>query len=129
MHDAGHQPTLLSAELVVEPAVGRAEELKARGALVNTGADPVEINLDALSSPSLALEIVDAEGSPVLLPPPPVPQATPSRAELAPGGRHTVEYRGFVPHWTPPGSYRTRLRYVDGPYRVFAGWVDFALSA
>jgi hypothetical protein len=129
MHDEGNQPTLLSAELVVEPAFGRAEELTARGALLNTSADPLEINLDALSSPSLALEIVDAEGSPVLLPPPPVPQATPSRAELAPGGRHTVEYRGFVPHWTPSGSYRTRLRYVDGHRRIFADWVDFTLSA
>ena len=129
MRDAGADAILLTAELVVEPTVGRAEELTARGTLVNRGADSVAVNLDALSSPSLALEIVDAEGSPVLLPPPPVPQATPSRAELAPGGRHTVEYRGFVPHWTPPGSYRTRLRYVDGPYRVVSGYVDFALSA
>jgi hypothetical protein len=128
--------TALEAELRVEPATAaRREELTAHGALLNVGPEPLALELAPLSSPSLALEIVDAEDAPLLLPPPPVPRADVERVTLGPGERHVVEYRGFVPQWTKPGSYRARLRYLgrvrrdDGePTRIVSAWAEFAIA-
>jgi len=37
----------------------RAEDTAAEGVLVNTGTEPAEVDLVELTSPSLALEVVD----------------------------------------------------------------------
>jgi hypothetical protein len=101
----------------------RAGDTAAEGVLVNTGAEPVEVDLVELTSPSLALEVVDDKGRPVLMPPPP----TPGRPELivvAPGGRRPVTFRAFVPPSAPPGRYRVRFRYGDAR----SGWADLRID-
>ena len=126
----------LAAELRIEPATtGRREELTARGTLVNVGREPLTLELAPLSSPSLALEIVDAGDAPLLLPPPPVPREHVEHVTLGPGERHTVEYSGFVPQWTPPGAYRARLRYLGRtrpdarePTRIVSPWAEFTVA-
>jgi hypothetical protein len=126
----------LAAELRVEPGTAaRREEFTARGTLVNVGREPLTLELAPLSSPSLALEIVDAEDAPLLLPPPPVPGREVEHVTLAPGERHTVEFSGFVPQWTRPGSYRARLRYLGrtrreerDPTRIVSPWAEFAIA-
>jgi len=74
----------------------RAEDTAAEGVLVNTGTEPAEVDLVELTSPSLALEVVDDQGRPVLMPPPPTP-GRPEMVVLAPGGRRSVPFRAFVP--------------------------------
>ena len=128
----------LETRLTVQPAETRPrDEFVAVGTLVNTGAEPLVLNLSPLSSPSLALEIVDAQGAPVLLPPPPVPGGEVRTVELAPGQGHTVRFAGFVPQWTPFGAYRARLRYVYRPRvpsprewtgQVVSDWVQFRIT-
>jgi hypothetical protein len=128
--------TVLAAELRVQPTTtARREELTARATLVNVGREPLTIELAPLSSPSLALEIVYADDSPLLLPPPPVPRENREHVTLAPGERHTVEYRGFVPHGTKPGAYRARLRYLGRtqpddrePTRIVSPWAEFVIA-
>jgi hypothetical protein len=127
--------TALEAELRVEPATAaRPEELTARGTLLNVGPEPLTLELAPLSSPSLALEIVDADDAPLLLPPPPVPREEIEHVTLGPGEHHSVEYPGFVPQWTKPGSYRARLRYLGRvrgddrePSRIVSAWAEFAI--
>lgn len=128
----------LAAELTVEPRrTSRREELVARGTLQNRGGDAVEIDLTPLGSPSLALELVDAGGTAVHLPPPPVPGGGTNPATLGPGERRPLEYAGFLPAWTPPGAYRARLRYVglaaapgepERTVEVVSDWAEFVLA-
>jgi hypothetical protein len=114
-------------ELVVEPRDGaRPEELTARVALVNGTGEPAAMNLTLLGSPSLALEIVDSSGEPVPMPPPPTPGGEMEIHALAPGERHHIEYRGFVPPSTRPGRYRVRLREVAG---ATSDWAEFAIGS
>ena len=101
----------------------RAEDTAAEGVLVNTGTEPVEVDLVELTSPSLALEVVDDKGRPVLMPPPPTP-GRPEMVVVAPGGRRSVAFRAFVPPSAPPGRYRVRLRYGDAR----SGWVDLKIA-
>jgi hypothetical protein len=106
----------LEAQLTVRPRQsGRREEFVALVSLGNRGDETVSVNLAPVESPSLALEIVDAAGAPALLPPPPVPRSSATRVRLAPGERHALEYRGFVPQWFAPGNYRVRFRYRYRP--------------
>ena len=93
-------------------AVARPEEADATGVLVNAGRESVEVDLVQLTSPSLALEVVDDRGEPVHMPPPPTP-GRPDVVVLAPGERRLVEFRAFLSAWTPPGRYGVRLRYGD----------------
>jgi hypothetical protein len=93
------------------------------------------LDLAPLSSPSLALEIVDAADAPLLLPPPPVPGRDVEHVTLAPGEQHAVEFRGFVPQWTKPGPYRARLRYLGStqpgarePTRIVSPWAEFRIG-
>jgi hypothetical protein len=101
----------------------RAEDTAAEGVLVNTGAEPMEVDLVELTSPSLALEVVDAKGTPVLMPPPPTP-GRPEIVTITPGGRRAVPFRAFVPASAPPGRYRARLRYGDAR----SGWIDLEIT-
>ena len=127
----------LEARLTVRPGEARRrEEFIAEGALVNVGDEGLVLNLAPLGAPSLALEIVDSAGSPVHLPPPPVPGAEVPRAEIMPGRSYTMKYPGFVPQWTPPGIYRARLRYTYRPASpaprewtglVVSEWVEFSI--
>ena len=106
----------LEARLTIQPAETRSQEaFVAVATLVNAGARPVTLNLAPLSAPSLALEIEDAQGAPVLLPPPPVPGGEVHTVELAPGQGYTVQFEGFVPQWVLVGTYRVRLKYVYRP--------------
>ena len=127
----------LEAELSVRPSQSsRREEIVAFGALINTGNELLTINLAPLSSPSLALEIVESDDSPVALPPPPVPGGETPKALLAPGQRYSIEYPGFVPQWTRSGIYRVRLRYIaqrpvsdpeEWTGQVMSEWVQFEI--
>jgi hypothetical protein len=126
----------LAAELRVEPATAaRPEEFTARGKLVNVGREPLTLDLAPVSSPSLALEIVDADDTPLLLPPPPTPRETVEQVTLAPGEEHAVEYGGFVPQSAKPGPYRARLRYLGRtrpdarePSRIVSSWAEFTVA-
>jgi hypothetical protein len=128
--------TALAAELRVEPAnAARPEDFTARGKLVNVGREPLTLELAPLSSPSLAIEIVDADDAPLLLPPPPTPRGNVEQVTLGAGEEHAVEYGGFVPHGTKPGVYRARLRYLGRtrpdarePTRIVSAWAEFTLA-
>jgi hypothetical protein len=131
-------PGQIALELIVTPdqAVHR-EGPVARGTVINAGSSDVQIPLAPLGSPSLALQIVDAQGAPVLLPPPGVPGGDWPLATLAPGERHTQEYSAFFPQWTPAGAYRVRLRLLARPTspgadewtgEAYSDWVDVTLT-
>jgi hypothetical protein len=107
---------VLKARLTVIPRkTHQREDIVARVALVNVGEKPVTLNLTPLSAPSLALEIVDSAGSPLHLPPPPVPSGETQSTKVFPGHSYTLEYPGFVPQWTAEGTYQVRLRYLYQP--------------
>ena len=120
----------LRASLTIEPSEADAPEaFVARFCLVNQGDDVVGIYQAVLSSPSLALEITDAAGEPVLLPPPPVPPESPPIERLEAAEETTAEFAGFLPSWTEPGTYRARSRYVAGSGEpIHSDWVEFTLS-
>ena len=120
----------LVATLAIEPRESRLpEEFVARGSITNAGPQAATLNVAALSSPSLALEIQDAHGQPVLQPPPGVPSAAPPVEQIAPGASRAVEFSGFLPAWTAPGRYRVRLRYVGGGSApVVSEWAEFTLT-
>jgi hypothetical protein len=121
----------LTATLTIEPSEADAPEaFVARCRLVNQGDQVVGINRAALSSPSLALEITDATGEPVLLPPPPVPSASPPIEPLEAAAEITAEFAGFLPSWTEPGTYRGRCRYVAGSCEpIHSAWAEFTLRS
>ena len=107
---------VLKARLTVRPReTRRREDIVAQATLVNVGEESVTLNLAPLSAPSLALEIVDAAGSPLRLPPPPVPSGETQSTRVTPGQSYTLKYPGFVPQWTTEGTYRVRLRYLYLP--------------
>ena len=119
----------LSVELTIEPREASAAEVfRAVCSLMNAGDSAEEINLAALSSPSLALEMRTVAGEPVYFPPPPVPPAEPPMERLASGERKLAEFQGFLPAWTEPGDYEIRCRYVSGQTAVYSGWVSFTLT-
>ena len=120
----------LVASLVIEPPEASApEQFAATCTVTNAGDEGVTINVAPLSSPSLALEIQDATGGPVYLPPPPVPPSEPPMERLEPGGSSAARFTGFLPAWTEPGTYRARFRYVAGSGEpVLSDWVRFVLT-
>ena len=120
----------LRATLTIEPdSADAAEGFVATCRLTNVGSDDVEVNVAAFASPSLVLEIEDAAGGPVHLPPPPVPPTEPPISRLHPDEDHIEEFHGFLPSWTEPGDYRARCRYVFGPGEpVVSEWVWFRLE-
>jgi hypothetical protein len=103
--------------------VARAEETAAQGVVVNTGAEPVTVDLVELSAPSLALEVVDERGRPLRMLPPPMP-GHPDAVVLAPGERRAVRFDAFLPARTPPGRYRVRFRYG----RAQSGWIEVEIG-
>jgi hypothetical protein len=120
----------LAASLTIEPlASDAAERFVAVCTITNAGDEDVSINVAPLSSPSLALEIQDAAGAPVHLPPPPVPPSEPPIERLEAGQATSAEFGGFLPNWTEPGTYRARCRYMSGPGDpVVSDWVGFTLN-
>lgn len=129
----------LRAQLVIEPERSDApQSMVATASLVNTGATPLTLDLTSLAAPALALEIEDAKGAAVPLPPPPVPGGEAVTTNLAPGGTYTTRFVGFVPHWIPAGDYRARLHYAcdartssPGLWsgEVVSDWVGFHIVA
>ena len=126
----------LAARLTIAPPEADAPEaFRAHCELRNVGDEDVSINIAPLSSPSLALEIQDSRSEPVLLPPPPVPPAQIPVEQLPAGDTRDVEFSGFLPSWTAPGSYRARFRYrAEGDPSLFRGvvtsqWVAFTLAS
>ena len=127
----------LEAHLNIRPKEAKQrEEINAYGTIVNVGNKMLTFNLVPLSAPSLTLEIVNIEGSPVHLPPPPVPGEKVSVIELEPGQNYETEYRGFVPQWTSPGTYKVRLLYThqspsvasaEWAGKVSSKWVEFKI--
>lgn len=125
----------LTATLEVVPTDGAPPEaLTATATLHNRGDGRRSVDVYPLSVPALALEVTDATAAPVELPPPPVPGGGTDIVTLAPNERHAIEYRGFVPEGTQPGSYRVRLQYTfrpdDPPPDAWTGtltseWVEF----
>ena len=126
---------VLSAELVIRPLRAmRPEDLVATCSLMNAGDEPVDLGMAPLSSPSLCLELEDANGSPFFLPPPPVPGGPEEISRLEPGERVTVEHRAFLPSWAPPGRYQARLHYVRRSQDAWSGelrsgWTTFETGA
>ena len=119
---------LVAGLTINPPEAGAAEQFVAVVTLTNAGDQGVSINVAPLSSPSLALEIQDAAGGPVYLPPPPVPPSEPPIELLEPGQGTAAEFAGFLPSWTEPGAYRARCRYVAGPGEpIRSEWVGFVL--
>jgi hypothetical protein len=119
----------LAARVTVTPAASRRpEDFVARCELVNTGSTIERVNLAPLGSPSLALEVVDAAGAAVGLPPPGVPGGPPPFDELAPGAGATAEFAAFLPQWEPPGAYRVRFRYVAGDVDLRSDWAELRLD-
>ncbi len=114
---AGRRPLLTGVAVAIEfhvtPAVGRPGEIIGRASFANRGRQGVELMSLLVESPSLALEVVADSGEPVPLPPPPVPDPAALPAVLRPGQVLDAEYPGFLPAWTPPGSYRVRARLHD----------------
>lgn len=131
-------PGTLEAKLTVTPKrTSDREEFLAVVSLINAGAEPLVVNLAPLASPSLALEIIDYNGVPVGLPPPPVPGMLPRLIHMTPGEVHTLEFSGFVPQWLPSGSYRVRLSYTYQPVTsepiewtgvLFSNWCEFVIA-
>ena len=121
---------MLRARLIVEPdRSDRPEEFSAVALLGNEGDAATEIKPALIESPSLALEIVDERGEPVLLPPPPVPGAAPEPVRLAPGEEYRARLSTFLPAWTAPGIYRARLRYRPDGEATVSDWAEFELAA
>jgi hypothetical protein len=119
----------LRLELTIEPRIARVPEaFGAACAVVNEGESAAEINLAALSSPSLALELRTADGQPVYLPPPPVPSGEPPVEQLGPGERHEASFAGFLPGWTEAGAYEARCRYRSRSEEAYSQWVPFTLE-
>lgn len=121
----------LVATLTIEPTeADAAETFVAVCTLTNAGEEGVSINVAPLSSPSLALQIKDAAGGPVYLPPPPVPPSEPPIERLEPGQGTGAQFAGFLPNWTESGSYQVRFRYVVGPGEpLVSDWVEFRLTS
>ena len=127
----------LAAELEVRPdRSARREDFVALGAIVNVGAERLLLNTAPLSSPSLALEVVDTNNAPVRMPPPGVPPLETPRLELDRGQRYLIEFANFFPQWEPAGVYRVRLRYRYRPANplpdewsgeVYSTWVQFTV--
>ena len=94
-----------------------------------TGQGLPTVNESAVASPSLALEILDATGAPVHLPPPPIPPERPVLSRLDPGQHRTVDFNGFLPSWTEAGDYRVRCRYLLGSGdAVVSEWVGLRVG-
>ena len=120
---------MLRARLIVEPTrAGRPEEFSAVGVLANEGEAPIEVRPALIESPSLALEIVDERGEPVLLPPPPVPGGATDVARLEQGEELSARIPTFLPAWTAPGAYQARLRYRPDGEETVSEWVEFELA-
>ncbi len=98
-----------------------------RAAFVHVGDAPLRVHRMQLESASLALQITDADRRPVALPPPPIPDPTEAPVELAPGDSYDVEYRGFLPAWVAPGSYRVRAR-LAGEEPATSQWIDVTIT-
>ena len=107
----------------VTPTKGRPEQLVGHAQFLNTGNVPVSFIPVQLESPSLALEIVNSQGDPVPLPPPPVPDPLSPPIDLAPTESYLADYPGFLPSWTPPGEYRVRARFRGDPDPPVSGAV------
>jgi hypothetical protein len=124
-----NEPTL-RGRLTIEPThAERPEEFRADAAIINESAGPVEIDPAPLAARSLALEIEDARGEPVFLPPPPVPGRAPvAPIRLEPGAEHRATFEAFFPVWMERGRYRARLRYVGSSEQVLSEWTEFELG-
>jgi len=122
---------MLQAQLKVEPrSAERPEEFRAEGVLRNVGESVEQIRSALMASPSLALEIADQNGEPVLLPPPPVPGAEERDLRLEAGAEFRTIFASFLPAWTEPGTYRIRLRYQQTPESpTVSEWVQFELAS
>jgi hypothetical protein len=134
-------PVPLELSLVVHPPLSRmAMSFVAHGTLRNRGPDPVSVNWTLLAAASLALEVRDASGQAVRLPPPPVPGLAAEFSALLPGQICPVEWRAFLPDCSAPGPYQVRFRCFAAPTDpptppgwgstpVTSAWVDFELAS
>ena len=100
--------------------------------LTNAGAEPATLDLSHAHIPSLALEIRDAEGRTVLLPPPPVPKAEDVRGAqvaLAPGESHRIVLALPFDVYQPGGRYQVRFRDGGPSARSAAAATGGALAS
>jgi len=114
----------LHLALAVDAPAPRAPagEWNAEGTIVNTSGASIAIDWIELASPSLALELVDDDGTPVQMLPPPTP-GRPEAVVLQPGERRWVRFTGFVPTSARTGRYRVRWHYRD----AHSDWAEFEL--
>ncbi len=104
-----------------------------RAEITNSGDAPVAFNSTLAANPSLVLELQDAEGKSLGLPPPSPPSEEELKAmrEIAPGESITIDYYGALDLYHPSGRYRVRFfsecplfgGNTDDP--VASDWLEF----
>jgi hypothetical protein len=103
----------------------------------NDAAEPIRLSTAAMRG-SLAFEVRDAAGGPVLLGPPPTPGADPSAdvVTIDAGGSLSLRFHGdeLLPDPPPPGRYELRFAAtapaLGGGWsgRIESPWVAFAVA-
>ena len=111
------------------------EEFRAVATILNRSDRSISLNLQPLRSASIALKVVGPDGSPVLLPPPPIPRDPPELEVLEPGEHYADEFPNFVPQWTPVGLHRVRMVYeyhgdqaVQWGGKEVSDWTEFEVA-
>jgi hypothetical protein len=128
----------LTAE--IEPSAERLDDPWAWHVSVrlhNDGDQAVRLSTATMLGP-VSFELVDAEGRPVALGPPPVPPADlhAGLTTIGAGETATLDYRGdeLVAETPPPGPYRLRFAGQAPPIadawsgRIESPWVDVAVG-
>ncbi len=121
-------PNQIQARLIVlnkGPSIGR--DIAVRVHLRNTGATPVAIPAQVLSSPSLLFEMVDVHGKQISFQPPPVPGPSAGIISIAAGQTWQDEHMGFLPA-APPGTYQLRV-CIRGDINILSDWQEVKLRS
>lgn len=95
--------------ILTKPTSGAATGIRAE--IANTGDVPITFSFTLAASPSLVLELQDAQGESLGLPPPSSPREEELKAmrELAPGESITIDYYAVLDLYSPSGRYRVRF--------------------
>jgi hypothetical protein len=119
------------------PELGAPADWRLRVAVRNDDDIPARLTTATLLGP-VAFEVVDADGAPVALGPPPMPpdDLAADLVTLEPNGTLTLEFHGdeLLADPPPPGRYRLRFagrtpEVGDAPAtEIVSPWVPFAVA-